>query len=94
MSLRLKVAENQLEPLEISFTIQMLRVSTTMQKECLCHKRPALLARVTFIAARGKYCYQEFMLFKQNISTILSAGRGQNYIPESLFLQPEVSITI
>ena len=32
MSLRLKVAENQLEPLEISFTIQGLRVSTTMQK--------------------------------------------------------------
>ena len=54
MTLRLKVAENQLEPFEISFTIQRLRVNTTMQKQCLCHQRPALLARVTFIAAAIK----------------------------------------
>ena len=51
MSLRLKVAENQLEPLKVRFTIQRRRVSTTMQKQCLCHQRPILLARVTFIAA-------------------------------------------
>ena len=52
MSLRLKVAENQLEPLEVRFAIHRRRVSTTMQKQCLCHKRPVLLARVAFIAAR------------------------------------------
>ena len=35
MSQRLKVAENQLEPLEVSFTIQRLRVSTVVQRHCL-----------------------------------------------------------
>ena len=59
MRLWLKAAENLVEPLEVSFTIQRLRVSTTMQKPCLCHKRPVLLARVTFIAAGGQYLHTE-----------------------------------
>ena len=63
MSVWLKVAENQLEPLEVSFTTQRLRVSPIMLKQCLCHQRPVLLARVTLIAARGQYCYQESLLF-------------------------------
>ena len=57
----LKVAENQLELLEVSFTIQRLRVSTTMQKQCLCHQRPVLLARVTFIATRGSTAVSNFL---------------------------------
>ena len=65
MSLRLKVAENQLEPQEFSFTVQRLRVSNTMQKQCLCHQRPVLLARVTFIAARGSTAIKSFCCFKK-----------------------------
>ena len=65
MSLRLKVAENQLEPLEVRFAIQMRRVSTTMQKQCLCHQRPVLLASVTFIAARGSTAIKSFCCFNK-----------------------------
>ena len=65
MSLRLKVAENQLEPLEVRFAIQMRRVSTTMQKQWLCHQRPVLLARVTFIAARGSTAIKSFCCFNK-----------------------------
>ena len=72
MSLRLKVAENQLEPLEISFTIQRLRVNTTMQKQCPPEASSTCQSHIHCC------CYQEFLLFKQNISTILSASRGQN----------------
>ena len=64
MSLRLKVAENQLEPLEVSFTIQRLRASTTMQKQYL-HQRPLLLARVTFIAARGSTAIKSVCCFNK-----------------------------
>ena len=88
MSLMLKVAENQLEPLVVSITIQRLRVSTTLQKQCPCHQRPVLLARVTFVASRCSTA----VLIKYKF--YLSAGRRQNYIPESLFLQPEVSFNI
>ena len=65
MSLRLKVAENQLVPLEVLFTIQRRRVSTTMQKQCFCHQRPVLLARVTLIAARGSTAIKSFCCFNK-----------------------------
>ena len=65
MSLRLKVAENQLEPLEVRFAIQRRRVSITMQKQCLCHQRPVLLARVAFIAARDSTAIKSFCCFNK-----------------------------
>ena len=65
MSLRLKVAENQLDPQEVRFAIQRRRISTTMQKQCLCHHRPVLLARVTFIAARGSTAIKSFCCFNK-----------------------------
>ena len=65
MSLRLKVAENQLEPPEVRFAIQRRRVSITMQKQCLCHQRPVLLARVAFIAARGSTAIKSFCYFNK-----------------------------
>ena len=65
MSLRLKVAENQLEPLEVSFTIQRLRVSTTKQKQWLCHQKLVILARVTFIAARGSTAIKSFCCYNK-----------------------------
>ena len=65
MSLRLKAAENQLDPLEVRFAIQRRRVSTTMQKQCLCHQRPVLLARVTLIAARGSTAIKSFRCFNK-----------------------------
>ena len=94
MSLRLKVAENQQEPLEVSFTIHRLRVNTNMQKQCLCPQRPVLLARATFIAARGSTAIKRFCCFNK-ISVLyyllvelhprvpVSATRGQYYYPQS-----------
>ena len=75
MNLRLKVAEINLSHY-ISFSIKRLRVSITIQKQCLCHQKPVLLARFTLIAARGSTAVKSFCFSKISVLYYLPVDFG------------------